>query len=64
MYVHEFSGTFASKKLNDQLFKSTTVYVFKDGACFGVIGTTNPKSPDHEKELHYAYTVAATLEKL
>lgn len=64
MYVHEFSGTFASKKLNDQLFKSTTVYVFKDGICFGVIGTTNPKNPDHEKELHYAYTVAATLEKL
>lgn len=64
MYVHEFSGTFASKKLNDQLFKSTTVYVFKDGICFGVIATTNPKNPDHEKELNYAYTVAATLEKL
>lgn len=64
MYIHEFSGKFASKKMNNELFKSSTVYLFKEGLCFGVIGTTDPKKPDYVKELNYAYTVAATLEKL
>lgn len=64
MYVHEFSGKYVSKKRSGQSFKSTTVYQFKEGVCYGVIGTTSPKNPDYKKELDYAYTVAASLEKL
>ncbi len=50
--------------MDGQIFKSSTVYLFKGGVCYGVISTTSPRKPDYNKEKNYAYTVAASLEKL